>query len=87
MVSSTLCPAVHILGFQNVSGRVEGIADHYWPWVVFFFGLLPKPLVGGGRGERTDGRTGRQTDRETSYVTSPRLILLSYESLKSEISK
>ena len=30
MVSSTLCPAVHILGSQNVFGRAEGIADHYW---------------------------------------------------------
>ena len=30
MVSSTLCPAVHILGSQNVYGRAEGIADHYW---------------------------------------------------------
>ena len=37
MVSSTLCPAVHILGSQNVCGRAEGIADHYWPWAVFFF--------------------------------------------------
>ena len=27
MVSSTLCPAVHILGSQNVYGRAEGIAD------------------------------------------------------------
>ena len=37
MVSSTLCPAVHILGSQNVYGRAEGIADHYWPWAVFSF--------------------------------------------------
>ena len=37
MVSSTLCPAVHILGSQNVYGRAEGIADHYWPRAVFFF--------------------------------------------------
>ena len=36
MVSSTLCPAMHILGSQNVYGRAEGIADHYWPWAVFF---------------------------------------------------
>ena len=36
MVSSTLCPAVHILGSQNVYGRAEGIADHCWPWAVFF---------------------------------------------------
>ena len=35
MVSSALCPAVHILGSQNVYGRAEGIADHYWPWAVF----------------------------------------------------
>ena len=35
MVSSTLCPAVHILGSQNVYGRAEGITDHYWPWAVF----------------------------------------------------
>ena len=33
MVSITLCPAVHILGSQNVYSRAEGIADHYWPWV------------------------------------------------------
>ena len=37
MVSSTLCPAVHILGSQNVYGRAEGIADHYWPWAVFLY--------------------------------------------------
>ena len=36
MVSSTLCPVVHILGSQNVYGRAEGIADHYWPWAVFY---------------------------------------------------
>ena len=30
MVSSTLCPAAHILGSQNVYSRAEGIADHYW---------------------------------------------------------
>ena len=35
MVSSTLCPAVHILGSQNVYSRAESIADHYWPWAVF----------------------------------------------------
>ena len=28
MVSSTLS--------QNVYSRAEGIADHYWPWAVFF---------------------------------------------------
>ena len=44
MVSSTLCPAVHILGSQNVYGRAEGIADHYWPWAVFFFFPLSVPL-------------------------------------------
>ena len=45
MVSSTLCPAVHILGSQNVYSRAEGIADHYWfyllsslpPFYPFFF--------------------------------------------------
>ena len=42
MVSSTLCPAVDILGSQNVYDRAEGIADHYWPWAVFF--LLSSPL-------------------------------------------
>ena len=31
-----LCPAVHILGYQNVYGRTEDIADHYWPWAVFY---------------------------------------------------
>ena len=36
MVSNTLCPAMHILGSQNVYDRAEGIADHYWPWAVFF---------------------------------------------------
>ena len=46
MVSSTLCPAVHILGSQNVYGRAEGIADHYWPWAVFFFlSLFPSDGV------------------------------------------
>ena len=42
MVSSTLCPAVHILGSQNVYDRVEGIANHYWPWAVFL--VDPKRL-------------------------------------------
>ena len=37
MVSSTLCPAVHILGSQNVYSRTEGITGHYWPWAVFSF--------------------------------------------------
>ena len=36
MVSSTLCPAMHILGSQNVYSRAEVIADHSWPWAVFF---------------------------------------------------
>ena len=36
MISSTLCPAVHILSFQNVYSRAVGIADRYWPWAVFF---------------------------------------------------
>ena len=44
MVSSTLCLAVHILGSQNVFSRAEGIADHYWPWAVFF---SPFPLPPG----------------------------------------
>ena len=35
MVSSTLCPDVHIFGSQNVYSRAEAIADHYWPWAVF----------------------------------------------------
>ena len=37
MVSSTLCPVVHILGSQNVYGRAAGTSDYYWPWAVFFF--------------------------------------------------
>ena len=41
MVSSTHCPAVHILGSKNVYSRAEGIADHYWPWAVFFWFSLP----------------------------------------------
>ena len=36
MVSSTLYPSVLILGSKNVYTRAEGIADHYWPWAVFF---------------------------------------------------
>ena len=36
MVSITLCPAVHILGSQNVYSRAEGIADHYWPRAILF---------------------------------------------------
>ena len=30
----------HILGFQNVYNRAEGIADCYWPWAVFFIYCL-----------------------------------------------
>ena len=44
MVSSTLCPAVHILDSQIVYSRTEGIADHYWPWAVFFF-LTPSSIL------------------------------------------
>ena len=40
MVINTLCPAVHILVSQNVYGRAEGIADHYWPWAVFWWMYL-----------------------------------------------
>ena len=36
MGSNTLCPAVHILGFQTLYSREEGISDHYWPWALFF---------------------------------------------------
>ena len=35
MVSNTLCPAVYILGSQNVYSRAEVIADHYWPLPIF----------------------------------------------------
>ena len=47
MVSSTLCPAVHILGSQNVYSRAEGIADHYWPRPIFccyYFTILDKEV-------------------------------------------
>ena len=44
MVSSTLCPAVHILGSQNVYGRAEGIADHYWPCAVFYIIIFPRMM-------------------------------------------
>ena len=44
MVSSALCPAVNILGSQNVYGRAEGITDHYWPWAVFYT-LIPKRMA------------------------------------------
>ena len=44
MVSSTLSPAVHTLGSQNVYSRVEGIADHCWPWAVFF-DYFPSVLI------------------------------------------
>ncbi len=40
MVSSALCHAVQILGFQNVYGRAEGIADHYWPGAVFLVTVI-----------------------------------------------
>ena len=43
MVSSTLRPAVHILGSQNVYSGAEGIADHYWPCAVF--SGLPRILL------------------------------------------
>ena len=46
MISSTLCPAVHILGFQNLYSRAEGIADHHWPWAVFLEASSPCPSVG-----------------------------------------
>ena len=45
MVSSTLYPAVHILGSQNVYSRAEGIADRYWPWAILFIYSLGKKNV------------------------------------------
>ena len=45
MVSSTLCPALHILGSQNVYCRAKGHANHYWPWAVFFSLWREPPLV------------------------------------------
>ena len=45
MVSSTFCPAVHILGSQNVNCRAEGIADHYWPWAIFLVCNFSKEWV------------------------------------------
>ena len=48
MVGNTLCPAGHILGSQNMYGRAEGIADHYWPWAAFFYlmrQVLPHPIL------------------------------------------
>ena len=46
MVSSTLFPAVHILGSQNVYSWAEGIADYHWPWAVFYFMRAPMKLFG-----------------------------------------
>ena len=51
MVSSPLCPAVHISGSLNVYSRAEGIANHYWLRAVFslflsFFFYFP--LLGSG---------------------------------------
>ncbi len=46
MVSSTLYPAVHILGSQNMYCRAESIAGHYWPWAVFFLAYFaPSPFT------------------------------------------
>ena len=53
MVSSTLCSAVHILGSQNVYGRAEGIADHYWPWAVFYKSLSFSINISFGLGDFT----------------------------------
>ena len=44
MVSSSLCPAVHISGSLNMYSRAMGITDHYWPRAIFFsffFFLFP----------------------------------------------
>ena len=45
----TLCPAVHILGSQNVYSRAECIADYYWPRPVF----SPFLCVGSGQSRPT----------------------------------
>ena len=77
MVSSILCPAVHILGFQNVYNRAEGIADHYWPWAVFCALSQLKGLQSlvGGLGEQME------TKSRTSFSGS--LCLISF--IKDEI--
>ena len=58
MVSSTLCPAVHILGSQNAYGRAEGIADHYWPWAVFCFRKHEVPFTKSPMNRRIVGLMG-----------------------------
>ena len=46
MVSSTLCPAVHILGSQNVYGRAEGIAFFFLSVSVSFsFFVFVFPVI------------------------------------------
>ena len=54
MVSSTLCPAVHILGSQNVYSIAEGNADHYWPWAVFWCCCCSLPFFSPSQTDNTE---------------------------------
>ena len=38
-----MVPAVHISDLRVSGFRVEGIADHYWPWPGSSFSILPSP--------------------------------------------
>ena len=49
MVIAMVIAMTMILGSQNVCSRAEGIADHYWPWAIFFVPvrLSPRSLPAG----------------------------------------
>ena len=75
MVSSTLCPAVHILGSQNVYSRAEGIADHYWPWAVFCYYFSLTKNMTSFRDVRMLSQPPRSFIALSSSLLPPRFLL------------
>ena len=67
------CPKRHILGYQNVYSRAEGIADHYWPCAVFYANRRPsepagRPPESAGRAPEPAGKASELAGRGSMAV-------------------
>ena len=82
MVSSTLCPAVHILGSQNVYGRAEGIADHY---CFYSFSIFFKEKKTIKKKKRKNGKKRKKRRKKIMISQSRPFYDLDYEPLGKDI--
>ena len=79
MVSSPLCPAVHILGSQNVYCRAEGIADHNWPWAIFLDAsshLIKRFCLGKSFGHNVHCANHCHNDVKCHHIDKPRHYII-----------